>query len=121
MVVDVLLSYITHIGRSTAFNTNLAGHALTNELDIIRAASSRLRVLGGGARGLGGATQVVAVLSLFSWESTVTQDAREGCGVLPKASSFCRAYSSLLSATRMQMSNIAGDSLIVGIPSSSVV
>jgi hypothetical protein len=31
MVVDVLLSYITHIGRSTAFNTNLAGHALTNE------------------------------------------------------------------------------------------
>jgi transcription initiation factor TFIID subunit 8 len=49
MVVDVLLSYITHIGRSTAFNTNLVGHALTNELDIIRAASSRLRVLGGGA------------------------------------------------------------------------
>jgi hypothetical protein len=65
---------------------------------------------------------VVAVLSLFSWESTVTQDAREGCRVLSEASSFCSAYScSLLSATRMQMSNIAGDSLIVGIPSSSVV
>eukprot|EP00267_Zea_mays_P037411 XP_008674812.1 uncharacterized protein LOC100281484 isoform X1 [Zea mays] len=35
-VVDVLLRYITHLGRSAAFNANLAGRALANELDVIQ-------------------------------------------------------------------------------------
>ena len=35
-VVDVLLRYISHLGRSAAFNANLAGRALVKELDVIQ-------------------------------------------------------------------------------------
>jgi transcription initiation factor TFIID subunit 8 len=51
-VVDVLLRYITHIGRSTAFNANLAGRALANKLDIIQA----LEEVGADMDGFAGAS-----------------------------------------------------------------
>uniref|UniRef100_A0ACD5XRP9 Uncharacterized protein n=1 Tax=Avena sativa TaxID=4498 RepID=A0ACD5XRP9_AVESA len=35
-LVDVLLRYITHLGRAAAFHANLAGRALANEYDIIQ-------------------------------------------------------------------------------------
>ncbi|XP_066356648.1 transcription initiation factor TFIID subunit 8-like [Miscanthus floridulus] len=35
-VVDIVLRYITHLGRSAAFHANLAGRALANELDVIQ-------------------------------------------------------------------------------------
>lgn len=50
-VVDVLLRYITHLGRSAAFHANLAGRALANELDIIQA----LEEVGADTDGFAGA------------------------------------------------------------------
>ncbi|CAM0949426.1 unnamed protein product [Alopecurus aequalis] len=35
-LVDVLLRYVTHLGRSAAFHANLAGRTLANEYDIIQ-------------------------------------------------------------------------------------
>ncbi|KAF7070837.1 hypothetical protein CFC21_076285 [Triticum aestivum] len=35
-LVDVLLRYLTHLGRAAAFHANLAGRALANEYDIIQ-------------------------------------------------------------------------------------
>ncbi|KAF8776686.1 hypothetical protein HU200_003414 [Digitaria exilis] len=51
-VVDVLLRYITHLGRSAAFHANLAGRALANELDIIQA----LEEVGADTDGFAGAS-----------------------------------------------------------------
>jgi len=51
-VVDVLLRYITHLGRSAAFNANLAGRALANELDVIQA----LEEVGSNTDGFAGAS-----------------------------------------------------------------
>ncbi|CAL4891493.1 unnamed protein product [Urochloa decumbens] len=51
-VVDVLLRYITHLGRSAAFNANLAGRALANELDVIQA----LEEVGADTDGFAGAS-----------------------------------------------------------------
>ncbi|EES17247.1 hypothetical protein BDA96_08G154500 [Sorghum bicolor] len=50
-VVDVLLRYITHLGRSAAFHANLAGRALANELDVIQA----LEEVGNDTDGFAGA------------------------------------------------------------------
>jgi transcription initiation factor TFIID subunit 8 len=36
-LVDVVLCYVTHLGRSAAFHASLAGRALANECDIIQA------------------------------------------------------------------------------------
>ncbi|KAM0862349.1 hypothetical protein ACQ4PT_045340 [Festuca glaucescens] len=35
-LVDVLLRYVTHLGRAAAFHANLAGRTLANEYDIIQ-------------------------------------------------------------------------------------
>ncbi|OEL18767.1 Asparagine synthetase domain-containing protein 1 [Dichanthelium oligosanthes] len=50
-VVDVLLRYISHLGRSAAFHANLAGRALANELDVIQA----LEEVGADTDGFAGA------------------------------------------------------------------
>jgi transcription initiation factor TFIID subunit 8 len=50
-VVDILLRYITHLGRSAAFHANLAGRALANELDVIQA----LEEVGADTDGFAGA------------------------------------------------------------------
>lgn len=36
-LVDVILRYVVHLGRTAAFNANLAGRVLANEYDIIQA------------------------------------------------------------------------------------
>ncbi|PWZ32276.1 Transcription initiation factor TFIID subunit 8 [Zea mays] len=50
-VVDTVLRYITHLGRSAAFHANLAGRAHANELDVIQA----LEEVGADTYGFAGA------------------------------------------------------------------
>ncbi|XP_062203448.1 uncharacterized protein LOC133905704 [Phragmites australis] len=50
-LVDVVLRYISHLGRSAAFHAGLAGRALANELDIIQA----LEEVGADTDGFAGA------------------------------------------------------------------
>jgi transcription initiation factor TFIID subunit 8 len=50
-LVDVLLRYVTHLGRAAAFHANLAGRTLANECDIINS----LEEIGADFDGLAGA------------------------------------------------------------------
>ncbi|KAL6623543.1 hypothetical protein ACP70R_033422 [Stipagrostis hirtigluma subsp. patula] len=50
-LVDVVLRYVAHLGRSAAFHANLAGRALANECDIIQA----LEEVGADTDGFAGA------------------------------------------------------------------
>ncbi|GJN35267.1 hypothetical protein PR202_gb24019 [Eleusine coracana subsp. coracana] len=50
-LVDVVLRYVTHLGRSAAFHASLAGRALANECDIIQA----LEEVGADTDGFAGA------------------------------------------------------------------
>jgi transcription initiation factor TFIID subunit 8 len=74
-LVDVVLRYVTHLGRSAAFHASLAGRALANECDIIQA----LEEVGADTDGFAGAatTGHCLVGSGVVWDLMAFVDSRD--------------------------------------------